>query len=466
MHDLPVFREWLTITKWAEEYGDIVYTEAIGQPIIFLNSFSAARELMENKSSLYSDRNDSAIFDMVKWTNYFVAMNYGAKWKEQRRLFHQYFNAKSTDDYNHIQIKHRDILLRGFANSPDDFVEHIKHYSGSIVMEIVYGMQLKPKGDYFLEIAHEALSGISTVTTCWSQYVNVLPMLKYLPSWLPGMEWKRMAHKLQKPIVEVSQMPMRLVMEDIAAGRLNNSIMADALREKLKGGKLTPEDDILLRDSFGIAYLGGVGTVVSAETTFLIAMILYPEVQKRGQEELDTVLGDRLPTLEDRVSLPYINAICEEVLRWRPVVPIGLPHAVTQDDTYGEFFIPKGSIIHHNTWKILHDAENVGPRPGEFEPERHLTPGVVKPNLNMYWGMGRRICPGRFLAIKTLYLMVSSVLKTFNISHAKDSNGNIIPVNPDAYYSGTAFTILYSHPEPFGCSITLRSESTRHPLEE
>ena len=57
---------------------------------------------------------------------------------------------------------------------------------------------------------------------------------------------------------------------------------------------------------------------------FFLAMTLYPEIQKKAQAELDAVVGqDRLPESEDRDSLPYINAICLELLRWLPVGPLG-----------------------------------------------------------------------------------------------------------------------------------------------
>lgn len=56
-------------------------------------------------------------------------------------------------------------------------------------------------------------------------------------------------------------------------------------------------------------------------------MVKYPEVQAKGQAELDRVIGsDRLPSLADRASLPYINAIMQEVFRWHPIVPMGGYH--------------------------------------------------------------------------------------------------------------------------------------------
>jgi cytochrome P450 len=56
-------------------------------------------------------------------------------------------------------------------------------------------------------------------------------------------------------------------------------------------------------------------------------MLLYPEVQRKAQDQLDTVVGrDRLPTFEDLDSLPYIQATVKEMLRWQPVTPLGLSH--------------------------------------------------------------------------------------------------------------------------------------------
>lgn len=67
---------------------------------------------------------------------------------------------------------------------------------------------------------------------------------------------------------------------------------------------------------------------------FILAMIAYPEVQKKAQEELDAVVGrDRMPTFADRDSLPYINACVREALRWRALTPMGAPHETVEVST-------------------------------------------------------------------------------------------------------------------------------------
>ena len=59
------------------------------------------------------------------------------------------------------------------------------------------------------------------------------------------------------------------------------------------------------------------------DALFLV-LILYPEVQKRAQAELDSVISrDRLPTYDDKLRLPYIEAISKELVRWHVVAPLG-----------------------------------------------------------------------------------------------------------------------------------------------
>lgn len=81
---------------------------------------------------------------------------------------------------------------------------------------------------------------------------------------------------------------------------------------------------------------------------------MYPQVQQKAHQELDTVIGrERLPDIEDKDSLPYINAICKEVMRWRPVLPLGFPHRLIKEDEYKGMRIPKNSVLFPNAWYLF-----------------------------------------------------------------------------------------------------------------
>ena len=73
-------------------------------------------------------------------------------------------------------------------------------------------------------------------------------------------------------------------------------------------------------------------------------MTLYPEVQRRAQQELDAVVGtQRLPTIADKTNLPYLCALVSEVHRWQPLAPTGVPHLSRSADIYGDYGFPKGT---------------------------------------------------------------------------------------------------------------------------
>lgn len=190
-------------------------------------------------------------------------------------------------------------------------------------------------------------------------------------------------------------------------------------------------------------------------------MILHPEVQTKAHAELDRIIGvDRLPTLTDRESLPYITALILEVMRWSPAVPVGtpspppppspssrlmqrahtdIPHKSTEDDYYNGQLIPKGSLVLVNTWSILHNPDDY-PAPDAFLPERflrtsastgepELDPGVRDPRNAGVFGFGRRGCSGRHFAEQSLFLTVATVLAAVCIEKAVGKDGK--PVVPE-----------------------------------
>jgi hypothetical protein len=82
-------------------------------------------------------------------------------------------------------------------------------------------------------------------------------------------------------------------------------------------------------------------------------MVIFPAVAKAAQEELDRVCGDRTPDLNHVPNLPYIRACAKESLRWMPGFMLGIPHSVTQDDTYMGYHIPKASTVIMNVWCVF-----------------------------------------------------------------------------------------------------------------
>jgi cytochrome P450 len=180
-------------------------------------------------------------------------------------------------------------------------------------------------------------------------------------------------------------------------------------------------------------------------------MNLYPEAQRKAQEEIDLVVGtDRLPGFKDREKLPFVDAIFKEVLRWHPVAPMGVPHMTTEDDVFDGYFIPKGAVLLPNIWAFTHDPETFH-EPMTFKPERFLGPTSEPDPHTLVFGFGRRVCPGRVLADSSLYLSIAQSLAVFNICKTIDENGR--EVEPVVQF----LPGIISHPLPFKTSLEPRS---------
>jgi cytochrome P450 len=158
-------------------------------------------------------------------------------------------------------------------------------------------------------------------------------------------------------------------------------------------------------------------------------MAIHPEVQKKAQKEIDQLLGgERLPTLSDRDSLPYISAVMKEIFRWHAPLPISVPKLLKEDDAYKGYFLPKGAIVMENIWAVFQDPV-VYPEPHIFNPERFLKDGKLDPSAknpeDRVFGSARRICPGRHFADRAVFLRIASILATFSIEPGMNEKGEV-----------------------------------------
>jgi cytochrome P450 len=171
--------------------------------------------------------------------------------------------------------------------------------------------------------------------------------VRYAPDWLPGTGFKKTAQQMRAQLTQTTEQPYQFVKQQMREGKHKTSFLSQAIENISSGADM----EHIHKWSASSMYLGGADTTVSSLMTFFLAMMVFPDVQKKAQEELDRVIGGgRLPTSADKGTLPYIDAIVKETHRWHPVLPMGLPHSTTQNDVINGYRIPKGSILLPNTW--------------------------------------------------------------------------------------------------------------------
>lgn len=154
------------------------------------------------------------------------------------------------------------------------------------------------------------------------------------------------AANMRQSAREFIERPFAFVQHQIATGNSTlcfvTSQLADARTER---------DEQMIKWCASAIYAGGADTTAAALYTFFLAMTMHPDVMRRAQQEIDAVVGsERFPGLQDRESLPYVEAVLSESLRWGIIGPLAVPHASQEDTTVNGYFIPKGTIVIANSW--------------------------------------------------------------------------------------------------------------------
>ncbi|KAI0714200.1 cytochrome P450 [Cerioporus squamosus] len=414
----------------SEKYGDVVHLNVLGQSIVLLGSYQAACDLFEKRSSNYSGRPPSIMVKLCGFDWLFVLMNYGQEWRQHRRAFHQQMSADIITRYEPIQLKASRRLLKDLLRAPKDPGAHLQFVFAFTVMRVVYGIDLdEPQGRYF-DIVERMVSVGKEIGVPGRFPVESLPFLRFFPSWLPGGRFKRWAEEAKRDILQGRDYLWGSAKAAMERGVAQESFATHFMDSLPADPKEAEEAEEMYKGVTASAYVAGAETTNAAMQAFLLAMAMYPEVQKKAQKELDAALGfGRLPEFSDRPSLPYIQAIVKELLRWHVVTPVGLPHRVVADDEYKGYFIPKGASIVANVWAMARDPI-LYPDPHNFVPERFIKDGRLELDgrdpAGYTFGFGRRACPGQNFAESSLFILCASILCTFDISVPSDSAGQLI----------------------------------------
>lgn len=449
----PEHEHWLS---HKDTYGPISSVTVFGRPMIILHDREALHELMEKTSLKTSGRPEFEFANLCGYDQYFSLQGYTDEFRRGRKFVHKQFGTKELVSRNYIVLEEEaaHLLLR-VLETPQDLVQHIKTKTGAIILKIAYGYVIEPKGvDPLVKLIENMMVQLSASFVPMAWAVDMVPALRFLPDWFPGCSFKKTARLWSKVNQAVIDLPYAFALQRLKEGTGRPCYVSRNVEEITKNLKepLTAEDSNVIKTTAGIIYAGASDTTVSTLTSFVLAMIKFPHIQRRAQREIDDLTGGhRLPGFADREKLPYIEAIVKEALRWFPIVPMGPPHAVEQETTVRGYHVPKGTYILPSIWWLLHDPK-VYANPETFEPARFLSPRDEPDPVFAAFGFGRRVCPGRHLADTSLFLTISQLLATFDMEKALDGNGR--PIEPHAALQSGG---LISRPVSFPYRIVPRS---------
>ncbi|KAF8161637.1 cytochrome P450 [Crassisporium funariophilum] len=448
LFDFPTSNVAEEYTQWSERYGgSIVHASALGNHVVVINKLEDADELFQRRSQKYSDRPNVPILGLMGWDYNFGLLSYGEEWRYHRKICQQNFRLEAASSYHPTIIRKVHELLQGLLLTPHNFNYHNRMLSISIPMSTMYGYDVKSINDPLIVVAEESLTLGGDLLIPGATFINILPFLRHIPAYFPFATSHKRAAEVRRVTEDMVRMPMEFAKRRMMDGTAVPSLVSNFLEKKMTSNA-TEEEELAIGRIASTVYGAGSDTIKSSTGTFLYAMAINPDIQRKAQAEIDRVVGfSRLPGFEDRASMPYVEAIYREVMRWKPPGKLGVPHSLSEDDHYNGYFIPKGLSA------MTHD-ENVYKNPFKFNPDRFFDQNgqLNDDNRILAYGFGRRVCVGKHVASATVWLAIVSVLATFDITKAKDKLGNDIEINDEYIDFG-----LLSHKKPFECSFTPRS---------
>ncbi|KAK1978583.1 cytochrome P450 [Colletotrichum cereale] len=425
----PFYLRWLDHHKWNYVYGPISHYKVFGHSTIVLTSLEAAHELLNKRASNYSDRNLSYMVGELVSKGYNILFRqYDSGTRFQQRLHTNGLSPRAAVRYRPIQ-ELESLQLLG------DMLEQIKATPGESTREkqpnglvplnphcdfqrapasalhmIVWGYRLqKGKANYQEQM--------DFFNKCWTikflsgspPLIDIFPWLQHIPYYINP--WKLAAETYHE---SDGLHHMENYRNALRKPGFNMSKQMNITVDRLKSSTSDTE----------LAWIAGTLTLANAETTvailswLVVAMITYPVYMHKVQAMLDEVVGnERMPVYADKAQLPYIDAMMEEVMRWRPILPAGMDHTAREEDEYMGFRIPKGATIVYSSWVIARDKNVFGPDADEFRPERWLEQEDLP---RFAFGFGRRVCPGKNVGREGLWILFARLLWAFDMEAPSD----------------------------------------------
>ncbi|KAJ3908142.1 cytochrome P450 [Lentinula edodes] len=453
LFQLPTSRPWLVFDEWMKQYGPIVYLNIAGQNTIVLGTHKTAADLLDRRANIYSDRPDFVVLNLLTGGMHWAWTQADELWRKKRRGAHVAMNAQTAKEYFPYQETESVIMLNQLLADPENFTDHFQRASTSLTLTIVYGWpplldSAHPNVLHIDRMNHELLIAAAP-GSFWVEFKH-FKWMRYLPKWMCA--WRRDAENAFNHDSVMFEGLSADVQKRMDAGDDVTCVAA----------KILQETENLFEASWNSVsiYSAGAETTSGQLAWFMQAMILYPEAQLLAQDELDRVVGpDRLPTFDDYEHLPFIRATVKEILRWRGVSPLGLPHRLSEDDYYEGYFLPKDTTCFVNIWSLHHDTEVYGDDAEHFNPKRFLDANGnlqssiadTKDEGHYSYGFGKRICVGRYIANNSLFIHIAFLLWAFNITAKVDADGN--PILPDSLQFNEGLIV---RPAPFSCDIIPR----------
>ncbi|KAG8511378.1 Cytochrome P450 2B11 [Galemys pyrenaicus] len=403
--------------KLRDKYGD-VFTVYLGpRPVVMLCGTEAIREALVDHADAFSGRGKIAVMDPV-FQGYGVVFANGERWKTLRR-----FSLATMRDFGmgkrsveeRIQEEAQCLVkelqrTKGTLQDPIFFFHSI---TANIICSIVFGQRFEYTDPEFLRLLDLFYKSFALISSLSSQ---VYELFSSVMKHLPGTHRTVWSHLEEiNAFIHRSVEKHRETLDPSAPRDFIDTYLLRMENEKSDSNSEFNQKNLIIT-TLSLFFAGTETTSTTLRYGFLL-MLKYPHIREKVQKEIDRVIGsNRCPVFNDRINMPYTDAVIHEIQRFGDLLPIGVPHIVTQDTHFRGYIIPKGTEV----FPILNSALNdplYFEKPETFNPDHFLDANgaLRKSDAFMPFSTGKRICLGEGIARTELFIFFTTILQNFTV---------------------------------------------------
>ncbi len=381
-------------------YGDVVYFRLGPFPIYLVNHPDYIHEiLVERADKFYKGRYTKELLKPLLGSG--LLTNDGDTWKRQRRLAQPAFHHKRIDAYAQVMVEHaQQLLSRWQPDQECEIDQEMMKLTLGIVAKTLFNAYVSDVAD----LVSKNFGALQKIAD--AKFNSALP----IPSWVPtrrNLEEKRAISELDKVID-------RLISEHRASGEDNGDLLSMLLLavDEEGSGQMTDQQ---IRDELMTLFLAGHETTANTLVWTWCLLAQYPDVEAKLHEELDRVLGGRVPTIQDLPQLPYTNMVVKESMRLYPPA-WAFNRGPLEDVPIGDYVLKKGAMVIVSPY-LIHRDGRFHDDPTRFVPER-FADGYEKrlPKCAYFpFGGGPRICIGQSFALMEANLLLATIAQHYSL---------------------------------------------------
>jgi cytochrome P450 len=331
----------------------------------------------------------------------------GEDWRRQRKLMAPFFTPRAVERFYPIfladtqQLIHRWRGLQG-GGQPVDMFDEMMQITASIILHAVFSTESDETLHHIRGAVERNIAFVSQRQMGW------LP----LPLWVPTpshLRFQRTRRDVDEYIRGVVAQRRTLPQEQWPDDLLTKMMMT---RDEETGSTMA---DQLVVDNGVTMFVAGHETTARTLGFLWYALSQNPEVEARMHAELDAVLGEAPPSVNDLKKLPYTLQVIKEVMRLYPPAPM-YPRDTVADDELAGVRIPAGTrmvLFPYGT----HRHPDFWEEPERFDPDRWLPEREAARDPQAYhpFAAGHRICLGNSFSLLETHVVAAMLARRFKV---------------------------------------------------